>query len=176
MCKHNLFTVCDSHIKITEIDLIFHNLSDKNISLKCKNFDGPDVGRIQYHLLPSFHEDQIDSIIIHGGTNHTSHNKLRTTRLHDLAKKIIDISNVHKSFSIAKIAISSIWPHKDLELQKCVVEKSSYLKDLCSFYGFSFTDNSNITENYLHHDEIHLNKVCSFLLGQNFVSDFDKYF
>ena len=28
-----------------------------------------------------------------------------------------------------------------------------------------FFDNSSITENYLHHDEIHLNKVGSFLLG-----------
>ena len=75
MGNHNLFIVADSHMKRAERDLIVHYLSDKNISLKCKNFDGADVRRIQYHLLPSLHEDQIDSIIIHGGANYISQNK-----------------------------------------------------------------------------------------------------
>ena len=79
---------------------IVHHLSEKNISLKCKNFDGANFGRIQHHQLPSLHEYQIDSII-HGGTNYNiSDNKLHTTWPHDLANKIIDISNVCKSFGI----------------------------------------------------------------------------
>ena len=60
------------------------------------------------------------------------------------------------------------------ELQKRVGETNNYLKDLCGFYGLSFIDNSSITEKYLHHDEIHLNKSGSFLLNQNFVSDFNE--
>ena len=172
--KRNLFIIGDSHIKQIERDLIVHHLSDKNISLKCKNFDGADVRRIQHHLLPSLHEDQVDSIIIHGGTNDFSSNKLHITRPHNLAKKLIDIGNVCKSFDVKKIAISSILPCKDQECQKRIDETNNYLKDLCGFYGFSFIDNSSITENYLHHDEIHLNKVGSFLLGQNFVVHFNK--
>ena len=86
------------------------------------------------------------------------------------------IFNVYKSFGIAKIAISSILPCKDLEFQKRVVETNNYLKDLCDFYGFPFIDNSNITENHLHHDEIHLNKTGLFLLGQNFVSHLNRSF
>ena len=77
--KRNWFIIGDSHIKRIERDLIFHHLSDKNISLKCKNFDGADVRRIQHHRLPSLHEDQVDSIIIHGGTNDFSSNKLHIT-------------------------------------------------------------------------------------------------
>ena len=46
MGKRNLFFVADSHIKRIERDLIVHHLGDKNISLKCKNFDGADVRRI----------------------------------------------------------------------------------------------------------------------------------
>ena len=34
----------------------------------------------------------------------------------------------------------------------------------------------NITENFLHHGEIHLSKAGSFLLGQNFVSHFNESF
>ena len=174
--KRNLFVVGDSHIKRVEKDLIVQHLSDKNISLKCKNFDGADVRRIQHHLLPSLHEEQIDSIIIHGGKNGISLNRRHTARPQDLAKKIIDISNVYKSFCIAKTTISSVLPRKDLELQKRVYETNIYLKDLCGFYGFSFIDESHITEDYLNYDQIHLNKVCSFLLGQNFVSHFNKSF
>ena len=65
-------------------------------------------------------------------------------------------------------------PRKDLELQKRVVEANNHLKDLCGSYGFSFIDNSNIAENYSHHNEVHLNKVGSFLLGQNFASHFNR--
>ena len=82
---------------------LFHHLCDKNISLKCKNFDGADVRRIQHHLLPSLHEDQVHSIIIHGDTNDFSSNKLHITRPHDLAKKLIDIGNVCKSFGVKKL-------------------------------------------------------------------------
>ena len=57
MGKHNLFIVSDSHKKRIEQDLIVHHLSDKNTSLKCKNFDGADVRRIQDHVLPSLHKD-----------------------------------------------------------------------------------------------------------------------
>ena len=77
--KRNLFIIGDSHIKRIERDLIVHHLSDKNISLKCKNFDGADVRRTEHHLLPFLLEDQVDSTIIHGGTNDFSSNKLHIT-------------------------------------------------------------------------------------------------
>ena len=83
MGKRNLFIVGDSHIKRIGRDFIVHHLSNKNDSLKCKNFDDADVRRMRHHLLPSLHEDQIDSIIIHSGTNNISHNKLHTTQPHD---------------------------------------------------------------------------------------------
>ena len=136
--KHNLFIIGDSHIKRIERDLIVHHLSDKNISLKCKNFDGADVRRIQiqHHLLTSLHEDKVNSIIIHGGTNDFSSYKLHITQPHDLAKKLIDIGNVCKSFGVKKIAISSILPHKDQECQKCIDQTNNYLKDLCGFMVF----------------------------------------
>ena len=66
--------------KESERDLIVHHLSDKNISLNCKNFDCADVRRIQHHLLPSLHKDQIDSMVIHGCTNDISYNKLHTKK------------------------------------------------------------------------------------------------
>ena len=61
------------------------------------------------------------------------------------------------------------------QCQKRIDRANNYLKKLCVFYGFLFVDNSNITENYLHHDEAHLSIVGSFSLGQSF-SHFNKSF
>ena len=47
MGKRKLFIVGDSRIKRVERNLIVHHLSDKSMSLKCKNFDSADVRRIQ---------------------------------------------------------------------------------------------------------------------------------
>ena len=69
--------------------------------------------------------------------NDISRNKLHTTRPLDLENKF-DISNVFKSFGIAKIVLSSVFSGKDLELQNRVVETRDYLIDLCAFYGYSF--------------------------------------
>ena len=108
-----MLVVGGSHIKRIEKDLIIHHLSNKNVYLKCKNFDGAGVRRIKRHLLPALHEDQIESVIIHGGSNDITESKLHTTRPHDLAIKIIDIGNTCKYFGIKSIAISSILPRKD---------------------------------------------------------------
>ena len=106
--------------------------------------------------------------------NDISQSKFHTTRPHDLASKIIEIGHVCRSFGISKVAISSILSRKDQECQKRIDEANNYLQDFCGFYGFSFIDNSNITEDFLHDDELHLNKVGSFLLGQNFVKYFNE--
>ena len=121
MGKRNFFLVDDSHIERVERDLNVHHLSEKNISLKCKKFEGADIRRIQHHLLPSLHEDQIDNIIIHGGTNDISQNKLHTTRLHDLVR-------------IFLILIMFV---NHLVLQKLQFPQFCLAKDLCGFYGFS---------------------------------------
>ena len=62
-----------------------------------------------------------------------------------LLEKLINIITICKSCGIAKVAIFSVLPCKDLDT-KSVDETNNYLKDLCGFYGFPFIDNSNITE------------------------------
>ena len=57
MGKPNLLIVGDSQMKRVEKDLIVRHLNNKNTSLKCKNFVGADVRRIQHHLLPALHKD-----------------------------------------------------------------------------------------------------------------------
>ena len=123
MGKRNLFIGGDSHINRIERNLIVYHLSDKNISIKWRSFEGADVWRrIQHHLLRSLQKDQINSIIIQRGTNNIAHKKLHTIQSEDLARKIINISKVCKSFGTAKITISSVLSSKDLNLKKQVAE------------------------------------------------------
>lgn len=90
---------------------------------------------MRHHLLPALHEGQFDIIIIFDDTSNISLSKLHTTWPHDLAIKIINIGNVCKSFGMARIAISSILPPKDLKHKKLTDEKN-FLRDLRGFiYG-----------------------------------------
>ena len=137
MGKRNLFIVGDSHIKRVERDLIVHHLSDKNISLKFKNFE---LCRCQKNTTPSITFlawSIIDCIIIHGGTNNISQSKLYTTWPLDLEKKIISVSNVCKSFDIAKIVISSVLPRKDLSYINDDAT-NNYLKELWFLWFFIY--------------------------------------
>lgn len=81
---------------------------------------------MRHHLLPALHEGQFDIIIIFDDTSNISLSKLHTTWPHDLAIKIINIGNVCKSFGMAKIAISSILPPKDLKHKKLTDEKKIF--------------------------------------------------
>ena len=126
MGKHNLFTVGNNHIEWVKKDLIICHLNDKNVSLNCKNFDGAEVRRMRHHLLPALHEGQFDIIIIFDDTSNISLSKFHTTWPHDLAIKIINIGNVCKSFGMARIAISSILPPKDLKHKKLTDEKKFF--------------------------------------------------
>ena len=90
MGKRNLFIVGESHIKRVERDLNVHHLSDKKSPTNVRIL----MVQMLKHLLPFLHKGQSDSIIIHDGTNDILQMKLHTTRPHDLAKKIIDASNV----------------------------------------------------------------------------------
>lgn len=174
--KNKLFIVGDSHIKRIERDIVKHHLHDKNTTLACKNFDGANVDRINHCLLPILHEDLPDSIIIHAGTNDISERKLNITRPYDLATKIVEIGKVSRLFGVEKIAISSILPQNNTDCQAIIDETNDFLKDLCGFNNFSFIDNANINNTFLHLDEIHLNKVGSFMLGKNFTNYFNDGF
>ena len=90
MGKRNLFIVGESHIMRVERDLNVHHLSDKKSPTNVRIL----MVQMLEHLLPFLHKGQSDSIIIDDGTNDISQMKLHTTRPHDLAKKIIDASNV----------------------------------------------------------------------------------
>ena len=84
-----------------------------------------------------------------------------------MAKKIIDIGVMCKSFGVNNISISSVLPHKDISLNNTIDEINNLLKNMCKFNSFKFIYHNNIDLNMLCHDNLHLGLVGTFLLTKN---------
>ena len=85
-----------------------------------------------------------------------------------MAKRIIDIGVLCKSFGVNNISISSVLPHKDISLNKIINEINNLLKNMCEFNSFKPIFHKNIDFNMLSHDNLRLGLVGTFLLTKNF--------
>ena len=94
-------------------------------------------------------------------------------RATDVAKRIIDIGVICKSFVVNDMSISSVLQHKDISLDKIIDEVNNLLKNMCEFNSFKFIYQKNIDLNMLCHDNLHLGLVWTFLLTKNFADVFN---
>ena len=90
-----------------------------------------------------------------------------------MAKRIIDIGVMCKSFGVKDISISSLLPRKDISLNKITDEINNLLKNVCEFNSFKFIFHKNIDLTMLCHDNFHLRPVEIFLLTKNFADVFN---
>ena len=81
-----------------------------------------------------------------------------------MAKRIIDIGVMCKSFEVNDISISSVLSRKDISLNKIIDEINNLLKNMCKFNSFKFVFHKNVDLNMLCHDNLHLGPVGTFLL------------
>ena len=91
----------------------------------------------------------------------------------DVAKRIIDIGVMCKSFGVNDISISSVLPRKDISLNKIIDGINNLLKNMCEFNSFKFIFHKNIDSNMLCHHNLHLGPVGTFLLTKNFADVFN---
>ena len=89
--------------------------------------------------------------------NDISRNKLHTTRPLDLENKF-DISNVFKSFGIAKIVLSSVFSGKDLELQNRGWNTWLFNRFMCLLWLFIYIKDTSLIsqQDALHQKEENL--------------------
>ena len=76
-----------------------------------------------------------------------------------MAKRIIDIGVMCKSFGVNDISISSVLPCKDISLNKIIDEINNLFKNIYEFNSFKFIFHKNIDLNMLCHDNPH-SKFC----------------
>jgi len=166
----------DSHVKRLNKDIINFNTEKDNVKTYSKSYDGAKSMELNHHILTTLYQDEPDMTIIHVGTNDINTRTINSVPPIDVANNIITIGKRCKSFGIKCIVFSSILPRKDKKFQKYINEVNEHVKNICDFNSFLYIDNSNINEDYLHSDDIHLNTVGSYILGENIIKSIDSHF
>ena len=149
--------------------MLKYHITNSNEKVYTKYFDGAKANEICHHILTTLHNDCPSRVIIHAGTNDVHENAQAT----DVAKRIIDIGVMCKSFGVNDINISSVLPRKDISLNKIIDEINYLLKNMWEFNSFKFIYLKNIDLNMLCYDNLHLGPVGTFLLTKNFVDVFN---
>ena len=140
--------------------MLKYHITNSNEKVYTKYFDGVKGNEICHHILTTLHNDRPSRVIIHAGTNDVHENARGT----DVAKRIIDIGVMRKSFGVNDISISSVLSRKEISLNKIIDEINNLLKNMCEFNSFKFIFHKNIDINMLCHDNLHLGPVGTFLL------------
>ena len=103
-----------------------------------------------------------DCLLVHVGTNGLTNN----VNLLSSVKKMV--SKVKNSSPNTKLVFSSVILRKDKkDISKKVGETNKRLKNYCKQKNFDFVDNSNIIEEHLGSNKLHLNKRGNSILAKN---------
>ena len=130
---------------------------------------------MNHHILPTFHEDQPDLVLLHIGSND----------IYNLTKDIIntekltgDIINIGKSsidLGVKEVVISSILPKKNIALTHLIWQVNDSLREQCVLNWFGFVSNDNISRTHLWNDGIHLEDLGTNILADNFADFLNRF-
>ena len=137
---------------------------NKRHNVKIVNKPGATSNRLLLEDLDNLVKYQLESVIIHVGTN-------------DLTNGINMLNNAKKIFKKlmtellkVNIAFSGLITRKDKKnLDKNVTETNKRLKNCCHQKGIGYIDNSNITEDSLGIKKLHLNRKGNNFFAKNLV-------
>ena len=119
--------------------------------------------------MPILKEDKPDSVLINIGTNDINNHKLYAVSPEKLVSDIIEIGRTWRSFNMKEVFISSVLCQNEVILSNQINRTNELVNKLCKENGFICILNSNITPSHLSKDNIHLNDIGTFKLGDNFV-------
>ena len=132
-------------------------------------YPGATASCVNHYVTATITEDKPEKVVICAGTNNLT-KKERTPR--DTVNEIMDIVETCKKGGIKQIFVSSLICRP--EFQKEVDEMNKLLKYYAGIYGFVFIDNSDIHDEHLWRDKVHLNNKDINLLATNYISYLNK--
>ena len=119
----------DSHLNRIKRHIFQKSVNGRKIYFNI--FRGATSKRLNHHILPTFHEDQPDLVLLHIGSND----------IYNLTKDIIntekltgDIINIGKSsidLGVKEVVISSILPKKNIALTHLIWQVNDSLREQC---------------------------------------------
>ena len=134
-----------------------------------------DVAPPNHYILPNFHEDHPDVVLIHIGSNDINNQMKDRINTEKLTGDIINIGKSCIDLGVKEVVIASILPKKTIALTRLIRQVNDRLREQCILNGFGFICNDNISRTHLWKDGMHLEEIGTSILAGNFV-DFLKRF
>ena len=163
----------DSHFNIIKRNIFQKSVNGRKIYLNI--FRGATSKRFNHHILPTFHEDQPDLVLLHAGSNDIYNLTKDIINTEKLTEDIINIGKSGIDVGVKEVVISSILPKKNIALTRFIWQVNDSLRKQCVLNRFGFVSNDNISRTHLWKDGIHLEDLGTNILADNFVDFLNRF-
>ena len=141
----------------------------RNATAIKKSFPGATTSQLKHYIIPTLEEEKPDTVVICIGTNNfTKTNK----SVDEIAKEIITIINICHGAGVNEVYVSGIICRP--LYQANVDELNRILKSYASIHNYKFIENSNINQNHLWKDKLHLNNLGISILVNNYLDNLNE--
>ena len=134
-----------------------------------------DVAPPNHYILPNFHEDHPDVVLIHIGSNDINNQMKDRINTEKLTGDIINIGKSCIDLGVKEVVISSILPKKNIAFTRLMRQVNDSLREQCVLNGFGFISNDNISRTHLWKDGIHLEDLGTNILAGNFADFVNRF-
>ena len=121
------------------------------------------------YVVPRMTKEKPSIVIIQAGGNDLPDNRRDSNKLVNVANKIIEAGLTCRKLGATNILIGGVTIRQTKFLRERCMELNDILQSLCSFNNFTFINNSDINEEHLHSDGVHLNDDGTKLLADNYL-------
>ena len=83
-------------------------------------FSGANIKRLDHFITPNLVEDQSEIMIIHIGSNDTTHNTVDQMDVKDIVNRIMNIRKKCLSYGVKEVIISSMFIKKQFKLTRII--------------------------------------------------------
>ena len=154
--------VGDSMIQRIKTFEMNRNLKNSSVYKKC--YIGGLVEDIEWYMRKVLMEKDVDSVIIHMGTNNLSDRGTNIKSEMDIVNWILKAVNLCEKHEVNNIYVSGITCRPGFQRQIDTINQ--YLKSATKGMNFTFIDNGNISSDLLW-DHVHLNDDGMTILKNN---------
>ena len=128
----------------------------ENRSIAIDKFPGAHARKIKHCMKFSMKELKPDVLIVVAGANDVSYDyREGTANPRHIANRIVDIGK--EATNVSKVCILGITQRSDHRVKMLIRQTNLELRSLCEQSGFNFIDTSEIHEDDLDRDGLHLN-------------------
>ena len=121
------------------------------------------------YVTPRISDERPETVIIQGGGN-----DLRfindSVPVETIADHVIEAGMVAKRYNVSNILIGGVTTRKRREEKDRCEALNEVLLNLCREHGFIFIDNSDIEDEHLYLDGVHLNDRGTKILADNYLN------